>query len=907
MRRFLLFLALLAGASAFAADRHVFLDTTGAGKVCTGDHLTSCTVDGDCTTPGGTCQPTLNQCPNPSHNTFVSASTGKLQWCDGGGQNRKAIGDRTGYVSTSDCTGGGGTVRYVQSNTTSFPMLVDIDIDGTAERIHGHPQACVYYMAKSDSCEVHAGTYRKPGAQCNANCGDFSTGSDSGDAGLGQCHDWNCWMASVVAMGFGPNLDGTGYGTAANPGYLRGAVMGGSTDTWDANGDKVPGDGTYSPILTGDSNVTSGAVGTFNATSCSGSGNCSGDHFYAAIVGCGGLYSNTSGKILCSLNRTGSEEWVKVDSDASGTFDAELNAVSGAPCPNGSGNCTSPGNGTRPVDHFIIKDIEFTRYNQGPTSVANQGGRQFEANINLNGDGAADGLKLDHIALHTNAYGQSGRGETYHAHIADMQNRNCVDYTEVKNSYLEQTNRLLFGDEGSPHPTLGCSWRIHDNRILVNVQGYEADYTPAIGFFKSIDHHMLDLRPKTIRFYNNEVIYKQASAGSTNTVYGFQFGQFGGACGGSETCRGLGEFWLYGNIFRVHSSPGPLLQRFFPSSCDVDCAPPCSQSWRFYYFNNTWDSWSSSTPTELNGLFFGQSAPGGNEPLGELFVGKNNVQVFTTEEPSASMTNPPFATTKTYGNNISGTHANDSAVKCAGTSSRLFACGSDPLVGSGLSYYAPYSTGALINAGSCDPDGDGAAGFDTDGDGDQDLTWVDIAGNTVNCPNLSTFITAGAIQAASVAAVCGNSIIESGETCDDGDATSCDGCSSTCQTEVGFTCGDGTRLVGCETCDDGDTVTETACDYGAPGGTCTLCNATCSAVLNLTGPYCGDNVLGTIYGEVCDTHPSYVLTQTCASLGFGGGTLLCATDCMSYNTSGCTAGEPPKSLSGVTLSGAKVQ
>ncbi len=35
-----------------------------------------------------------------------------------------------------------------------------------------------------------------------------------------------------------------------------------------------------------------------------------------------------------------------------------------------------------------------------------------------------------------------------------------------------------------------------------------------------------------------------------------------------------------------------------------------------------------------------------------------------------------------------------------------------------------------------------------------------------------------------VAAVCGNSIIESGETCDDGGTVSGDGCSSTCQTEV---------------------------------------------------------------------------------------------------------------------------
>lgn len=31
-------------------------------------------------------------------------------------------------------------------------------------------------------------------------------------------------------------------------------------------------------------------------------------------------------------------------------------------------------------------------------------------------------------------------------------------------------------------------------------------------------------------------------------------------------------------------------------------------------------------------------------------------------------------------------------------------------------------------------------------------------------------------------AVCGNSIVETGETCDDGNTVSGDGCSSTCQT-----------------------------------------------------------------------------------------------------------------------------
>src|SRR5262249_25837712 len=72
---------------------------------------------------------------------------------------------------------------------------------------------------------------------------------------------------------------------------------------------------------------------------------------------------------------------------------------------------------------------------------------------------------------------------------------------------------------------------------------------------------------------------------------------------------------------------------------------------------------------------------------------------------------------------------------------------------------------------------------------------------------------AGADQFASTTPVCGNGILESGETCD-----------------------------------DGNTTTETACPYGTP--TCTLCNATCSATLSLTGPYCGDGSVTN--GEQCD-------------------------------------------------------
>ena len=55
-------------------------------------------------------------------------------------------------------------------------------------------------------------------------------------------------------------------------------------------------------------------------------------------------------------------------------------------------------------------------------------------------------------------------------------------------------------------------------------------------------------------------------------------------------------------------------------------------------------------------------------------------------------------------------------------------------------------------------------------------------------------------------ATCGNGMLESGETCDDGNTTPGDGCSATCQTEAppAPVCGNGDLETG-ENCDDGNT------------------------------------------------------------------------------------------------------
>ena len=61
-----------------------------------------------------------------------------------------------------------------------------------------------------------------------------------------------------------------------------------------------------------------------------------------------------------------------------------------------------------------------------------------------------------------------------------------------------------------------------------------------------------------------------------------------------------------------------------------------------------------------------------------------------------------------------------------------------------------------------------------------------------------------------------------------------------------------------EACDDGNAITETECEYGTQS--CVHCNADCTEVLELEGPYCGDGDLDDIHGEVCDD--SNTITET---------------------------------------------
>jgi fibro-slime domain-containing protein len=108
------------------------------------------------------------------------------------------------------------------------------------------------------------------------------------------------------------------------------------------------------------------------------------------------------------------------------------------------------------------------------------------------------------------------------------------------------------------------------------------------------------------------------------------------------------------------------------------------------------------------------------------------------------------------------------------------------------------------------------------------------------------------------ASKCGDGVAQAGETCDDGNTTSNDGCSSDCSGEPGFTCrapGEacvreiacGNRAIeGVETCDDGNTTSGDGCS-----STCTLeCGWACPPGAPCRAAKCGDGLVAG--GEQCD-------------------------------------------------------
>ena len=116
----------------------------------------------------------------------------------------------------------------------------------------------------------------------------------------------------------------------------------------------------------------------------------------------------------------------------------------------------------------------------------------------------------------------------------------------------------------------------------------------------------------------------------------------------------------------------------------------------------------------------------------------------------------------------------------------------------------------------------------------------------------------GSSDGGTPAARCGDGVKAGTETCDDGNTTNGDGCSSSCSVEAGFNCtgspsicgtacGDGVRA-GAETCDDGNATSGDGCSSSCSveaGFSCTGSPSVCSSTAA-----CGDGLLAP--GEACD-------------------------------------------------------
>jgi len=144
---------------------------------------------------------------------------------------------------------------------------------------------------------------------------------------------------------------------------------------------------------------------------------------------------------------------------------------------------------------------------------------------------------------------------------------------------------------------------------------------------------------------------------------------------------------------------------------------------------------------------------------------------------------------------------------------------------------------------------------------------------------------------------CGNGYREGDEACDDGNQDSGDGCSDGCGIEEGWSCDGATPDRCAPICGDGLTVGDEPCDGGPPDGrTCVTegfyggtlaCTADCRLELGdcETAGRCGDATVQGAFGEVCDG--ADLDQESCESLGFHPGTLACAADCRSFDTSLC--------------------
>ena len=848
MRR-LLWIGLLLPGLALAADRHVYLNSTGGGTQ-------------------------LNDCPNPAHNAKGTSNTDELQYCAGSAGADEIIGTAAGRLTSGACTTDGGTATAVTNGVSA-----DVDGDGTNEFVYGHPQACVWNMDTSDDCDVHAGTYTAAGAQCRKDCGDTSAhnvASVDRAASLAGCDGYDCWFSSVVAYGHGPNLSNDGYGTAADPSYLRAANSNGSIDTWDLDNDKIPGTvagetAGYPAILSGDRDGDAAFDQTTQPSST-----LLGDTFHTVLVGCVNAEITSNPTAMCGDSFLFDERGIEIDTDANGTFDVELK----------TGNTYFD---RKRVGYFKIKDLQFTRYNGGNdwSAVVDASTQSQAGRFGFHGSNYGDvGLGVDHIYMVNNDanYSQArdcsvaGDGndncvKTMWAEFSDRSNYRCAQSNA--NNRLEIARSLVHVSTArlsmvSDH---GCPLNMHDNRIIVDHVNNpsrlnaisDGEHRANVFYFKQIDSTVPG-SAEVNRVWNNEFII--VNMGNSNRAF-FDVQNFGNSNG-----EGLGAIWFYGNLVRtdpnVVSSTGSI-NHFNGRGCRTGTLPEYTNDHVMKYFNNTFDNGDFGEPWVWEKVCTSVSSPAGP---GEQYVDRNNAFWDVTTVCSDNSTS--FFDTITRSNSCNGgaTQSPSCTNACASaTKSNWFNdTATTPTYWNGLTLYAPEAGGNLINAGSCDPDGNGTNGVDYDGDGVNDTQWTDIAGNNVSCVGAGT-IEIGAIQAAdSSSAVCGNNLKEGAEVCDDSDLNS-----QTCELQS-FSCG------------------TLSCNAGCTAFVTTSCVATTS---------CGNAAVDTVgtCNEVCD---GLLLDgQNCGSQGLGCGPLTCHANCLSFVSTACTA-SCTEVLTGVTIQGVTV-
>jgi fibro-slime domain-containing protein len=191
------------------------------------------------------------------------------------------------------------------------------------------------------------------------------------------------------------------------------------------------------------------------------------------------------------------------------------------------------------------------------------------------------------------------------------------------------------------------------------------------------------------------------------------------------------------------------------------------------------------------------------------------------------------------------------AIGCAGTKSagpEQDSGGDAPTGHAGTSGTA----GTSGQAGSMS--GSGPAGMGIDASGVAGTNGA--AGCGANCPDAEPEVPPGPM--------CGNSIKEMGEECDDGDQAPGDGCSGVCKIEPNFicptegmpcqstiVCGNG-KVEGNEACDDNNTVGGDGCTPSCAIQQGYMCPPTGGACTIIPPPPCGDGTKD--MGEACDDH-----------------------------------------------------